>query len=73
MAEEKGVLVIPASPFFSEERAIQGASDDFVRIAFCKQDDTIESAAAALFGVTGDTLVNGEASSVLVDDEVNVR
>ena len=71
MAEEKGVLCIPASPFFSRERAMEGASDNFVRIAFCKQDDTIESAAAALFGVTGDSPVNGEA--VLVDDEVNVR
>lgn len=73
MAEEKGVLCIPASPFFSEERAVEGASDDFVRIAFCKQDDTIESAAAALFGVTGEAPVNGETPSMLVDDEVNVR
>lgn len=72
MAEEHGVLCIPASPFFSKERAVEGASDDFVRIAFCKQDDTIESAAAALFGVTGEAPVNGEAASLLVDDEVNV-
>jgi kynurenine--oxoglutarate transaminase/cysteine-S-conjugate beta-lyase/glutamine--phenylpyruvate transaminase len=73
MAEEKGVLCIPASPFFSQERAIEGASDEFVRIAFCKQDDTIESAASALFDVTGETSANGEASSVLVDDKVDVR
>lgn len=48
MAEEKGLLCIPASPFFSPERAAQGASDSFVRIAFCKSDETIEAAAAAL-------------------------
>jgi len=47
MAEEKGVLCIPASPFFSQESAENGASDSFVRIAFCKTDDTIKSAAEA--------------------------
>jgi kynurenine--oxoglutarate transaminase/cysteine-S-conjugate beta-lyase/glutamine--phenylpyruvate transaminase len=45
MAEEKGVLCIPASPFFSQEQAEKGASDQFVRIAFCKTDDTINAAA----------------------------
>lgn len=45
LAEEKGILCIPSSPFFSEERAIEGASDDFVRVAFCKTDETIEAAA----------------------------
>jgi len=48
LAEEKGFLCIPASPFFSEERANEGASDGFVRVAFCKTDETIEAAALAL-------------------------
>ena len=51
MAEEKGVLCIPASPFFSRMRAMRGISDDFVRIAFCKKDETIESAAAAFLSL----------------------
>lgn len=48
MAEEKGLLCIPASPFFSAERAAEGASDEFVRVAFCKSDETIQAAAKAL-------------------------
>ncbi len=48
LAEEKGLLCIPASPFFSERRAQEGASDEFVRIAFCKTDETIQAAAIAL-------------------------
>eukprot|EP00554_Chaetoceros_debilis_P006627 CAMPEP_0194078658 /NCGR_PEP_ID=MMETSP0149-20130528/5001_1 /TAXON_ID=122233 /ORGANISM="Chaetoceros debilis, Strain MM31A-1" /LENGTH=562 /DNA_ID=CAMNT_0038759961 /DNA_START=98 /DNA_END=1783 /DNA_ORIENTATION=+ len=52
MAEEKGVLCIPASPFFSEdcEKGDDGEplSDQFVRIAFCKTNDTIKLAAANL-------------------------
>lgn len=48
MAEEKGFLCIPSSPFFSEERAKEGASDEFVRVAFCKTDETIQAAANAL-------------------------
>lgn len=48
MAEEKGVLCIPSSPFFSRERALEGASDEFIRVAFCKTDETIERAALAL-------------------------
>jgi len=51
MAEEKGVLCIPSSPFFSTERALEGASDEFIRVAFCKEDETIERAAAALMGL----------------------
>jgi len=47
MAEEKGVLCIPASPFFSAERVSEGVSDNFIRIAFCKTDETIEAASAA--------------------------
>ena len=37
MAEEKGILCIPASPFFSKESAEAGVSDEFIRIAFCKK------------------------------------
>jgi len=48
MAEERGVLCIPSSPFFSRERAMAGASDEFIRVAFCKTDETIEKAATAL-------------------------
>lgn len=47
MAEEKGVICIPSSPFFSKERALEGASDEFVRIAFCKTDETIKKATKA--------------------------
>ena len=45
MAEEKGVLCIPSSPFFSPEKVAEGASDGFIRVAFCKTDETIEAAA----------------------------
>ena len=48
MAEEIGLLCIPSSPFFSLARAEQGVSDSFIRIAFCKEDETIEAAAVAL-------------------------
>lgn len=60
MAEEKGVLCIPSSPFFSRERAIEGASDEFIRVAFCKQDETIERAAEALRGLRSDDVVDAE-------------
>jgi kynurenine--oxoglutarate transaminase/cysteine-S-conjugate beta-lyase/glutamine--phenylpyruvate transaminase len=48
MAEKVGLLCIPSSPFFSLDRAKEGASDSFIRIAFCKEDATIEAAAAVL-------------------------
>jgi kynurenine--oxoglutarate transaminase/cysteine-S-conjugate beta-lyase/glutamine--phenylpyruvate transaminase len=48
LIEEKGILCLPASPFFSAERAEEGASDLFVRFAFCKSDETLEAAAVAL-------------------------
>jgi aspartate/methionine/tyrosine aminotransferase len=48
MAEEHGFLCIPASPFFSMEKATNGASDNFIRIAFCKSDETLEAAGLAL-------------------------
>mmetsp|Transcript_32027 Transcript_32027/g.48703 ORF Transcript_32027/g.48703 Transcript_32027/m.48703 type:complete len:514 (+) Transcript_32027:176-1717(+) len=45
LIEEKGILCIPSSPFFSLERAAEGVSDEFIRIAFCKTDETILQAA----------------------------
>ena len=57
MAEEKGVLCIPSSPFYSKERALEGVSDEFIRVAFCKTDETIERAAVALRGLTSSLLV----------------
>jgi kynurenine--oxoglutarate transaminase/cysteine-S-conjugate beta-lyase/glutamine--phenylpyruvate transaminase len=48
MAEEIGLLCIPSSPFFSLAKAEEGASDSFIRVAFCKNDETIEAAATAL-------------------------
>ena len=49
LAEEVGLLCIPSSPFFSPESAGTGEySDHFIRIAFCKTDETIEAAAATL-------------------------
>lgn len=55
MAEEKGILCIPSGPFFSEESARRGTySDHFVRIAFCKTDETIEAAAMALLAIRGE-------------------
>jgi kynurenine--oxoglutarate transaminase/cysteine-S-conjugate beta-lyase/glutamine--phenylpyruvate transaminase len=48
MAEEIGLLCIPSSPFFSREKAEEGASDSFIRVAFCKTDETIEAAAEVL-------------------------
>lgn len=57
MAEEKGVLCIPSSPFFSGER--EGASDEFIRVAFCKTDETIERAAEALMGLRSAVATTG--------------
>jgi len=48
MAEEIGLLCIPSSPFFSLEKVLEGSSDSFIRVAFCKTDETIEAAALAL-------------------------
>lgn len=48
MAEEVGLLCIPSSPFFSIDRVQEGVSDSYIRVAFCKTDETIEDAAKAL-------------------------
>ena len=55
LLETKGILCIPASPFFSSQpRTVStttttnnnaASSDEFIRIAFCKSDDTIQTAA----------------------------
>lgn len=70
MAEEVGLLCIPSSPFFSLERAEQGDSDSFIRIAFCKEDETIEAAAAALRGMVSAnaSMMTGDNGTVAVAD-----
>lgn len=68
MAEKKGILCIPSGPFFSEEVASEGSySDHFVRIAFCKTDETIDAAAAALL-----TLRVDQDSTTVTDRSVKV-
>ena len=70
MAEEKGILCIPASPFFSEncEKGRDGEplSDQFVRIAFCKTNDTIQSAAEALMKLCEEGVIAKEESTSTV-------
>jgi kynurenine---oxoglutarate transaminase / cysteine-S-conjugate beta-lyase / glutamine---phenylpyruvate transaminase len=58
LAEEKDLLILPGGPFFSDQASSStssssiidddGISQQFVRVAFCKEDDTIEAAAMAL-------------------------
>ena len=74
MAEEKGLLCIPASPFFSQDRALEGASDEFVRVAFCKQDETIEEAALALLRINGGdgSSMPSKENEIEVGEEVQV-
>ena len=68
MAEEVGLLCIPSSPFFSLEKAEQGASDSFIRIAFCKEDQTIEAAAAVLRKMKSvGACMTGDNATVVVD------
>jgi kynurenine--oxoglutarate transaminase/cysteine-S-conjugate beta-lyase/glutamine--phenylpyruvate transaminase len=55
LAEKHGILCIPSSPFFAVESASSGASDRFVRIAFCKTNGTIDAAATALSALTKTT------------------
>lgn len=68
MAEEKGILCIPSSPFFSLERTMEGASDEFVRIAFCKTDETIEAAAKALRQMTRESAAAEESFDAAVEE-----
>lgn len=61
MAEEKGILCIPASPFFSEDTVTgvngEPLSDQFVRIAFCKTNETIHKAADRLMKLSDEEIV----------------
>jgi kynurenine---oxoglutarate transaminase / cysteine-S-conjugate beta-lyase / glutamine---phenylpyruvate transaminase len=66
LAEEIGLLCIPSSPFFSLKRAEEGASDSFIRVAFCKADETIEAAANALGRLKVMTPVMTESSNITV-------
>ena len=60
MAEEKGILCIPASPFFSEETLAgeEPLSDQFIRIAFCKTNETIHKAAERLMQINEASIVD---------------
>jgi kynurenine---oxoglutarate transaminase / cysteine-S-conjugate beta-lyase / glutamine---phenylpyruvate transaminase len=57
LAEEHGLICIPSSPFFSEESTAAGASDSFIRIAFCKTDETIEKASEILIALQQSTVL----------------
>ncbi|KAL3769254.1 hypothetical protein ACHAWU_007008 [Discostella pseudostelligera] len=69
MVEELGVLCIPSSPFFSKDRALEGASDEFIRVAFCKTDETIERAALSLRKLASYAKENSEDGGV--DDDLD--
>lgn len=73
LAEEKGLLCIPASPFFSPERAMEGASDNFIRVAFCKTDETIEAAALALKGLVVEEIHDKSEESTVPVEKVSAR
>merc|ERR1712157_50043 len=58
LAKEKGVLCIPSSPFFSNNNVVVDDSDSadrlsdrFIRIAFCKLDETIDIACSIFEGL----------------------
>ena len=65
------MLCIPSSPFFSKERALDGASDEFIRVAFCKTDETIERAALALRKLASFAGENKNVGEDLVDDNID--
>jgi kynurenine--oxoglutarate transaminase/cysteine-S-conjugate beta-lyase/glutamine--phenylpyruvate transaminase len=74
MAEEIGLLCMPSSPFFSQASAEQGASDSFIRVAFCKEDETIEAAAVALRRIKNySNSQGGNATEVSAEQEVQTR
>jgi kynurenine---oxoglutarate transaminase / cysteine-S-conjugate beta-lyase / glutamine---phenylpyruvate transaminase len=79
LAEEKGLLILPGGPFFSDQASSfstmstsgDGHGDDdisqqFVRVAFCKEDETIEAAALALQKLTKQCIETTSSSSVVV-------
>lgn len=80
MAEEKGVLCIPAGPFFSPKSVEEGRADEFVRVAFCKTDETIEEAARALLKLRGQgqgpkeepKKINGAEANTLLKEEIAI-
>jgi kynurenine--oxoglutarate transaminase/cysteine-S-conjugate beta-lyase/glutamine--phenylpyruvate transaminase len=65
MAEEKGLLCIPAAPFFSPDQVQAGASQDFIRIAFCKSDETLQAAVVALPSMIADDNTNESEEKML--------
>ena len=67
MAEEKGLLCIPSGPFFSPEQAEKGVSDSFIRLAFCKSDETIDAAAAVLRKIVSESQ---DVSAGLAEDAI---
>lgn len=67
LAEEKGLLCIPSSPFFSEDQVKKGVSDEFIRIAFCKMDETIEAASQILQSLD-DHVIENETSKDCVSE-----
>ena len=73
MAEEHGFLCIPSSPFFSKERVREGVSDEFVRIAFCKTDETIQAAAETLSRINKAVDPVGATELVIEREQGNCR
>jgi len=69
LLKEKGILCIPSSPFFSKERVDEGASDEFIRIAFCKTDETIENAATKFQEILKSLPKKEEESRLLVEEK----
>ena len=70
MAEEKGLLCIPSAPFFSEAQVEAGASEDFVRVAFCKSDETLQAAAVALGALASDMEDNTSKTMETISEPV---
>ncbi|KAG7353561.1 aminotransferase [Nitzschia inconspicua] len=73
MAEEIGLLCIPSSPFFSMVKAEEGASDSFIRVAFCKNDETIEAAAKALERLKTMEVGAGKSSNATIASTGDVK
>jgi aspartate/methionine/tyrosine aminotransferase len=69
MAEEHGLMCIPSSPFFSPEQVERGMSDQFVRIAFCKSDETIEAATERIRSMAAGSSGDRNASHGQKDEE----
>ena len=61
------MLCILLIPFFSTDRVLEGASDEFIRVVFCKTDETIQRAALVLRGLGVD---NGDDEVTDTGEEV---